>query len=248
LALVKSPEEIESIREGGRITARALELGGSMSEAGVSTEEINRAIEAYIVSCGAYPSFKGLRGFPAASCISVNNEVVHGIPGPKTLREGDIVSVDVGVRYKGLYSDAAKTFAVGAIDVDTVKLLEVTQKALNKGIEFARVGCWMRDLSSAIQQCVESAGLHVVRDLVGHGVGHYPHEDPQVPNFAGHLRGRRLKEGMVLAIEPMVNVGTPKVRTLADGWTVVTVDGSLSAHFEHTVAVGPEGGRVLTAM
>jgi methionyl aminopeptidase len=248
LALVKSSEEIVNIGEGGRITAAALDVGGSMAQEGVSTREIDDAIEAYIVSCGAYPSFKGLRGFPAASCISVNHEVVHGIPGQKTLREGDIVSIDVGVRFKGLYSDAARTFAVGDIDRDARKLLEVTRQALLEGIRFARVGCWMRDLSSAIQQHVESAGLYVVRDLVGHGVGHYPHEDPQVPNYAGHMRGRRLKEGMVLAIEPMVNVGTPKVRTLADGWTVVTADGSLSAHFEHTVAVRPDGGQVLTAL
>jgi methionyl aminopeptidase len=246
LALVKSSKEIGNIREGGRITAGALDVGGAMIQEGVSTQEIDRAIEAYIVGRGGYPSFKGLRGFPAACCISINQEVVHGIPGPRTLREGDIVSIDVGVRYKGLYSDAATTFAVGDIDEDAAKLLEVTRQALLEGIQFARVGCWMRDLSSAIQQHVESARLHVVRDLVGHGVGHYPHEDPQVPNFAGHLRGRRLKEGMVLAIEPMVNVGTAKVRTLSDGWTVVTADGSLSAHFEHTVAVGHDGGQVLT--
>jgi methionyl aminopeptidase len=248
VALVKTSEEIEQIREGGKILAAALELGGAMTEEGVSTEAINAEIEKLILAHGGYPSFKGLRGFPAASCISVNHEVVHGIPGQKTLETGDIVSIDVGVRYKGLYSDSAATFPVGEVSENAVRLMEVTRSALGAGTRQARDGCWMRDLSSAVQECVENAGFHVVRDLVGHGVGHYPHEDPQVPNFSGHLRGRRLKKGMVLAIEPMVNVGTPKVRTLADGWTVVTADGGLSAHFEHTVAVGPDGGDILTEL
>jgi len=217
-----------------------------MVKEGVSTEEINEAIEDLILSRGGYPSFKGLRGFPAASCISVNEEVVHGIPGSTVLREGDIVGIDVGVRYRGLYSDAAETFAVGVVSREAERLLSVTREALHCGIGQAKVGCRISDLSGAIQKTVEAADFHVVRELVGHGVGHHPHEDPQIPNYVSHLRGRKLREGMVLAIEPMVNRGTTRVKTLDDGWTVVTADGSLSAHFEHTVVVTPIGGEILT--
>ncbi len=217
-----------------------------MAEEGVSTEEIDGAIEELILSRGGYPSFKGLRGFPAASCISVNEEVVHGIPGPTILREGDIVGIDVGVRYKGLYSDAAKTFAVGVISHEAQQLMSVTREALHRGIGQAKVGSRISDLSRAIQRTVEAVGFHIVRELVGHGVGHHPHEAPQIPNYVSHLRGRKLREGMVLAIEPMVNAGTTRVKTLNDGWTVVTADGSLSAHFEQTVAVTPIGGEILT--
>ncbi len=198
------------------------------------------------MASGAQPAFKGFNGFPAAACVSVNDEVVHGIPGSRVLRDGDIVAIDVGVRYKGLYSDAALTVPVGSVTGDAEELMRVTKKALYKGIAQARAGNWVRDISRAVQDEVELAGFHVVRDLVGHGVGHHVHEEPQVPNFVGPFRGRRLLEGMVVAIEPMVNVGTSKVKTLADGWTVVTANGGLSAHFEHTVAVTPHGGDILT--
>ncbi len=213
---------------------------------GVSTEAIDRLVEEVILDHGAQPSFKGFNGYPAASCISVNEEVVHGIPGPRVLREGDIVSIDVGVRYRGFYSDAALSVAVGEPSEVAQRLLKVTKAALYMGIAAASAGRWVQDISRAVQEEVERAEFHVVRDLVGHGVGHHVHEDPQVPNYVGPFRGRRLMEGMVLAIEPMVNVGTSKVRTLPDRWTVVTADGSLSAHFEHTIAVTPHGGEVLT--
>ncbi len=226
--------------------AESLVHAGSLVVPGVRTGEINEAIEEFIVSRGGYPAFKGLNGFPAASCISINEEVVHGIPGKRELLNGDIVGIDIGVRYKGLYTDAAVTFLVGKVSPQAKRLLEVTKRALDAGIREARDGRWVRDISRAVQTVVEGAGYHVVRVLVGHGVGHHPHEEPQIPNYVGPFRGRRLREGMVLAIEPMVNMGTASVRTLRDGWTVVTADRSLSAHFEHTVVVTAERADTLT--
>lgn len=246
MALVKSHGEIEILREGGRILAGALVHAESLVVPGVRTGEINEAIEEFIVSRDGYPAFKGLNGFPAASCISVNEEVVHGIPGKRELLNGDIVGIDVGVRYKGLYTDAAVTFPVGKISPEAKRLMEVTKRALAAGIVEARDGRCVRDISRAVQTVAEGAGYHVVRVLVGHGVGHHPHEEPQIPNYVGPFRGRRLREGMVLAIEPMVNMGTASVRTLRDGWTVVTSDRSLSAHSEHTVVVTAERADILT--
>lgn len=246
MALVKSREEIDAIRQGGVIVGEALRAAAAMIAPGVTTKEVDRVVEEVITSRGASPSFKGFNGFPAAACVSVNEEVVHGIPGSRTLREGDIVAIDVGVRYQGLYSDAAMSVAVGTVSAAAMELLRVTKSALYRGIREACAGKLVRDISRAVQEEVEAAGFSVVRDLVGHGVGHHVHEDPQVPNFVGRFRGRRLLEGMVVAIEPMVNMGTSQVKTLADGWTVVTADGCLSAHFEHTVAVTPHGGDILT--
>ncbi|MBN1426406.1 type I methionyl aminopeptidase [Candidatus Fermentibacteria bacterium] len=246
MALLKRPDEIDTIRFGGEILSAALRAAAAMVAPGVTTRDINREVEGVILAHGGQPSFKGFNGFPAASCVSVNDEVVHGIPSSRTLRDGDIVAIDVGVRYRGLYSDAALSLPVGEISPEAMELLRVTKRALYEGIEAARAGNWVRSISRAVQDMVEMAGFHVVRDLVGHGVGHHVHEEPQVPNFVGPFRGRRLMEGMVVAIEPMVNAGTGKVKTLRDGWTVVTADGGLSAHFEHTVAVTPHGGDILT--
>lgn len=246
LALVKTREEIELIRKGGAIASEALRAAGAMVAPGITTKELDEVVEEVILSRGAQPSFKGFAGYPAASCVSVNDEVVHGIPGPRVLREGDVVAIDVGVRYRGLYCDAAMTVAVGSVSPEVARLLEVTRAALYKGIRQAKAGNYVRDISRAVQEEVERGGFSVVRDLVGHGVGHHVHEEPQVPNFVGLFRGRRLLEGMVLAIEPMVNMGSSRVKTMPDRWTVVTEDGSFSAHFEHTVAVTPEGGDILT--
>ena len=246
MALVKSPQEIEILREGGSILAEALSLAESLVRPGISTREINDAIESLISSRDAYPAFKGLNGFPAAACISVNEEVVHGIPGNRVLESGDIVGIDVGVRYQGLFTDAARTFPVGEVGDEVQRLLTVTEEAMYAGIRSAAAGNWVQDISRSIQEKVERAGYHVVRVLVGHGVGHHPHEEPQIPNYVGPFRGKRLKERMVLAIEPMVNVGTAHVKTLSDGWTVVTADRSLSAHFENTVWVTETGGEILT--
>ncbi|MFS8638877.1 MAG: type I methionyl aminopeptidase, partial [Gemmatimonadota bacterium] len=197
---------------------------------------------------GATPAFKGLYGFPASSCISVNEEVVHGIPAPtRVVKEGDLVSVDVGVKLDGWYADSARTFGVGEIDENARRLLEVTERALYEGIARAVPGNRLGDIGHAIQSTAEAAGFGVVRDLVGHGVGRAPHEEPQVPNWGRPGRGLRLTPGLVLAIEPMINEGTPEVRTLADRWTVVTLDRKRSAHFEHTVAIGESGPMILTA-
>lgn len=215
---------------------------------GVTTYEIDQEIERFIVSRGARPAFKGYNGFPASSCISVEDEVVHGIPGKRLLQEGDIVSVDVGVECEGFFGDSARTFAVGSVSSDKQRLMEVTQESLYDGLAAVRSGGRLSNISHAIQTKVESANFSVVRELVGHGIGTKLHEDPQIPNFGAPNSGPRLKEGMVLAIEPMVNMGTYEVKTLADNWTVVTVDGSPSAHFEHTVLVTQNGPEILTVL
>lgn len=246
MALVKSPQEIEILRHGGSILSEALGLAESLIEPGISTRELNDAIETLIIDRDAHPAFKGLNGFPAAACISVNEEVVHGIPGDRILKSGDIVGVDIGVRYQGLYTDAARTFPVGEVDEGIRHLLTITEEAMFAGMKSAAVGNYVQDISRSVQEIVEQAGFSVVRVLVGHGVGHHPHEEPQIPNYVGPFRGKRLKERMVLAIEPMVNVGTAQVKTLGDGWTVVTADGSLSAHFENTICVTEAGGDILT--
>lgn len=247
---IKSPREIETMAAAGRIVAQTLALVGRETRGGRSTAALDAVAEEFIRSHpGARPSFKGLYDFPATLCTSINDEVVHGIPSPKrVLRDGDVVSVDVGVCLEGLHADAAATFAVGAVTPAVQRLLAVTQEALAAGIEQARAGNHVGDIGHAVQTVAEAAGYGVVREMVGHGIGSSFHEDPQVPNYGKPKRGPRLAPGMTIAIEPMLNMGTYEIRTLPDKWTVVTRDGSLSAHFEHTVAIGPEGAepRILT--
>jgi len=246
---LKTPAEIEAIRRAGVIIGRLFEVLPEHIRPGTTTAAIDRFVEDFIRSHeGATPAFKGLYGFPASSCISVNEEVVHGIPTPtRVVKEGDLVSVDVGVKLDGWYADSARTFGVGEIDENARRLLEVTERALYEGIAQAVPGNRLGDIGHAIQSTAEAAGFGGVRDLVGHGVGRAPHEEPQVPNWGRPGRGLRLTPGLVLAIEPMINEGTEEVRTLADRWTVVTLDGKRSAHFEHTVAISESGPMILTA-
>jgi methionyl aminopeptidase len=245
---LKSPREIETMAEGGRILAATLDTVRAAVRPGISTGELDHLAEEFIRSHeGALPAFKGLYGFPATLCTSVNSEIVHGIPSrQRVLKEGDILSIDVGVKYRGYYTDAAQTVPVGAVDAATKRLLEITERALRAGIDAAQPGNHVGDIGAAVQRVVESAGFSVVRTLVGHGIGVEPHEDPQVPNYGKPKRREALVPGLCIAIEPMVNAGGPATRTLRDEWTVVTQDGSRSAHFEHTVAITPEGPRVLT--
>ena len=245
---LKSPAEIDAIAEAGAIVADALELVAENVAPGVSTSELDRLAEERIRAVpGALPAFKGLYGFPATLCTSVNNEVVHGIPSStRLLSEGDIISVDVGVRLAGYYADSAMTVPVGEVAAETRRLLEVTRAALMVGIEQARPGNRTGDIGAAVQAEVELADFSVIRELVGHGVGAAAHEEPQIPNYGRAGHGLKLEPGLVIAIEPMVNGGKRHIRTLKDGWTVVTADGSLSAHFEHTVAVTEDGPRILT--
>ncbi len=247
---IKSPREIETMATAGRIVAATLALVAQHVAPGVSTERLDRLAEDFIRSHpGARPSFKGLYDFPATLCTSLNDEIVHGIPSPKrVLTSGDVLSVDVGVWLEGLHADSAATFPVGVVSAEAARLLQVTQAALQAGLAQARAGNHIGDIGFAVQQVAEAAGFSVVRELVGHGIGSSFHEEPQVPNYGKPKRGPRLVAGMTIAIEPMVNVGGPEIRTLDDKWTVVTVDGSLSAHFEHTVAIGQNGAppRILT--
>ncbi len=243
---IRTSDEIGLIRESGRIVAGALDLAAGLMKPGLTTAEIEAELEAYLRDHGGTPEFKGYRGYPAAICASVNEEVVHGIPGKRTLCEGDIVGIDVGVRKSGYVADGARTFPIGRVADEASRLLSATEQALAAGLAAARDGARLTDVSHAVQVVAERAGYSVVRDLAGHGVGTELHEDPEIPNFGAPGCGPVLKTGMVLAIEPMVNAGGPAVRTLADGWTVVTADRTLSAHFEHTVAVGPDGADVLT--
>ncbi len=247
---IKSAREIETMAAAGRLVAQTLAFVAGHLKPGVSTEELDRLAEEFIRShSGARPSFKGLYDFPATLCTSINREVVHGIPSPKrVLREGDILSVDVGVWMEGLHADSAATFPVAEISPEAQRLLDVTQRALAAGVAEARAGNHVGDIGHAVQQVAEAAGYSVVRELVGHGIGASFHEEPQIPNYGKPRRGPRLVPGMTIAIEPMLNAGGPEIRTLEDKWTVVTEDGSLSAHFEHTVAVQENGGpaRILT--
>lgn len=245
---LKSPREIEIMARGGAILANTLQHLRAHVAPGISTGELDALAEAFIRShAGAEPAFKGLYGFPGSACISVNEEVVHGIPSRKrALSNGDIVSLDVGVKYEGMYTDAAITVPVGVIDAETIRLLEVTERALAAGIAAAVPENHVGDIGAAIQAVVEGADLAIVRELVGHGVGFSPHEELQIPNYGKPKRGKRLSVGLTIAIEPMVNIGTAKTRTLSDKWTVVTQDGLRSAHFEHTVAVTDKGPRILT--
>lgn len=234
------------MREAGRITARALRLVGEAVRPGVTTAELDRIAEESIRSAGAVPAFKGYHGFPGTICSSLNDQVVHGIPGPTQLAEGDILSVDVGAIVDGYYGDSARTFAVGEVADTARSLMEATSRALEAGIAECVPGRRLYDISHAVQNVAEGQGFSVVREYVGHGIGRSMHEDPQLPNFGPPGQGPVLAPGMVFAIEPMVNAGGAAVRSLDDGWTVVTEDGSLSAHFEHTVAVTEDGPLVLT--
>ena len=243
---IKNERELESMRQACKITAAARALAGEMVRPGVSTKAIDQAVRDYIVAQGAKPSFLNYNGFPASACISVNSTVIHGIPGGYILREGDIVSIDVGAYYKGFHGDCAATFACGAISTDAQKLIDVTRQSFFEGMKFATKGNRVQDISHAIQTYVESNGFSIVRSFVGHGIGRKLHEEPEVPNFGIAGRGPRLLPGMTLAIEPMVNVGTHEVRVLRDGWTVVTTDGKLSAHYENTVLITDGEPEILT--
>lgn len=247
---LKTDAEIDAIARAGAILARLFEAIRPRVVPGVTTAELDEFAEQLIRSHpGAEPAFKGLYGFPASLCTSINHEVVHGIPSPgRRLVDGDIISIDAGVKLDGWYADAAITVPVGRVNAETTRLLDVTQEALAAGIATAVAGKRLGDIGHAVQSVAEGAGYSVVRELVGHGVGRGPHEEPQVPNFGRQGRGLRLQRGLVLAIEPMVNQGSARVRTLADRWTVVTVDSLRSAHFEHTVAVLDDGPRVLTSL
>jgi methionyl aminopeptidase len=242
----KSTTEIETMGRAGRVVASTLALLGELVKPGVTTGELDEAAEEHIRSEGGVPTFKGYRGFPASICASPNSMVVHGIPGPYRLQEGDLISVDVGVTVDGFVADSAYTFGVGELDGDAKRLLEVCQAALAAGIEQARAGNHVQDISAAVQRTTEGAGFSVVRSLVGHGIGRSMHEEPQVPNFGEPGRGPLLQPGMTLAIEPMINAGGPDVWMAEDRWSISTNDGSLSAHFEHTVAVTDNGPLVLT--
>jgi methionyl aminopeptidase len=245
--VIKTPAEVEGIAEAGRIVAEALAYCGRLVAPGIETRELDAAAERFIrEERGAVPAFLGYHGYPASICVSVNEEVVHGIPGKKTLREGDIVSLDVGVRLGRFFGDAAATFPVGEVDAESRRLLAATREALALGIREARAGEHLTNISHAVEQRVLEDDFSVVRALVGHGVGLAVHEDPQVPNYGPAGMGPVLREGMVLAIEPMVNAGSFEVEILSDGWTVVTQDRKRSAHFEHTVAITANGPRILT--
>jgi len=245
---IKSRQEIELMREAGKIVAEAHELVREAVRPGITTKELDRITEEHILKRGAIPAFKGYGGFPASICASVNHEVVHGIPGLKTLEDGDIISIDIGALYKGYYGDAAKTHAIGKISQQAEELIEVTRQSFYEGIKFAKLGYRLSDISCAIQSHVEDRGFSVVRNYVGHGIGTNMHEEPQIPNYGPPGKGPRLKEGMVLAIEPMINIGTYEVKVLSDGWTVVTLDGEYSAHYEHTVAITDGEPEILTML
>jgi len=243
---LKSQREIEVMRLACRLTARARQLAGEMVEPGVTTAEIDREVRRLIEKDGATPAFLGYRGFPGSICISINEEVIHGIPGRRKIRPGDIVSVDVGVLQGGFYGDCAATFTAGAVMPEAERLIEVTRQSFFKGMAFCKEGYRLSDVSHAIGACAEAHGFSVVRDFVGHGIGKALHESPEVPNFGEPGRGVRLRAGMTLAIEPMINAGGSDVRILKDGWTVVTADGSLSAHYENTVLITDGAPEILT--
>jgi methionyl aminopeptidase len=248
MIICKSESELALMREAGRIVAETHRLMAQAVRPGVTTAELDRIAEEFILSQGATPSFKGYNGFPASICTSVNEELVHGIPSQRVLKEGDIISIDIGACYKGYHGDSAWTYPVGTISEEAARLLEVTERALYEGLAQAGPDVRLYTISHAIQKCVEDAGFSIVRELVGHGVGTRLHEEPQIPNYGIPGRGPRLKPGMVLAIEPMVNAGSRHVLTLDDGWTVVTVDGKYCAHFEHTIAITADGYEILTKL
>ncbi len=246
MIILKSRMELEIMREAGRIVALTHQELAKAIKPGVTTKQLDELAETFIRSKGAVPSFKGYGGFPGSICASVNEELVHGIPGKRTLQEGDIISIDIGAQFQGYHGDSAWTYAVGKISEEDRRLMQVTEESLYKGLEKALPGARLSDISHAIQIHAEAAGFTIVREYVGHGVGRDLHEDPQIPNFGPPGRGPRLKPGMVLAIEPMVNAGERYVRTLEDNWTVVTVDGKKCAHYEHTIAITEDGYEILT--
>lgn len=246
--IIKTPFEIDIMRKAGRITAGARSIARQALHAGVSTKEIDREVNRFIIKSGAIPTFKGYGGFPASTCISVNEEVIHGIPGKRIIHEGDIVSLDVGATWRGYVGDCAATFACGEISAEAQKLIDVTRQSFFEGMKFARSGYRIDDIGSAIQEYVESNGFSVVRDYVGHGVGREMHEAPEVPNYSikGKRANPRLLPGMTIAVEPMVCAGDYKVRVLDNDWTVVTVDGSLAAHYENTILITDGEPEILT--
>lgn len=246
MIVLKSQEEIEKIEHACLIVARTLEAIKKLVQPGLTTLEIEDFADDFIKLHGGLPAFKGYRGYPASICTSVNNEVIHGIPSKRVLKEGDIIGIDLGVYKNGFYGDGAVTVPVGKIEPDLQKLIKVTEEALYKGIENARLGNRVSDISHSIQEHVESQGFSVVRSFVGHGIGRQLHEEPQIPNFGPPGRGPRLMEGMTLAIETMVNAGVYDIHILEDGWTAVTADGKPSAHFEHTIVITLNGPRILT--
>ena len=245
---IKNERELQSMRKACKITAEARALAGKMVRPGVTTEQIDKAVHDYIVGQGAKPSFLNYHGFPASTCICVNDVVVHGIPGGYVLKDGDIVTVDVGAFYKGFHGDCAATFPCGQISAEAQKLIDVTKQSFFEGIRFATKGHRVSDISHAIQTYVESNGFSVVRSFVGHGIGRQLHEDPEVPNYGNPGRGPRLIPGMTIAVEPMVNVGTYDVKVLKDGWTAVTADGKLSAQYENTVLITDGEPEILTVI
>ncbi len=247
MVVLKTGRELKIMREACRISAGALKIAGSAVEPGVTTAEIDGLAEKYIRSQGGIPNFKNYEGYPATACISINNEVIHGIPSEKRkIVEGDIVSIDLGAMFDGYHGDNAATFACGDVSEQAKRLMEVTHDALYKGIGAAKVGGRIGDIGHAVQSYVEANGFSVVRQFVGHGVGTHLHEAPEVPNFGNQGHGIRLMPGMTIAIEPMVNVGKPEVKIMPDGWTTLTKDGLLSAHFEHTIAITPDGPQIMT--
>lgn len=242
----KSERELTYMRDAGRVVAQTHAELARAVKVGVQTSELDRLAEEFIFKAGAKPAFKGLYGFPYTICASVNEEVVHGFPGLRKLENGDIISIDIGAEINGYFGDSAVTLPVGDVSSEALNLLRATEESLYKGIELARDGNRLSDISNAVQTCAEGYGYSVVRDFVGHGIGSKPHEEPQVPNFGKPGRGVRLKAGMTLAIEPMINMGTYEVQTLSNNWTVVTLDAKLSAHFEHTIAITHNEPEILT--
>lgn len=246
MLIIKSAKEIQKMKKAGKITAGALKIAGESIRAGMTTKELDKIINKFITSHGAVPSFLGYGGFPASACISVNDEVIHGIPDGRKLENGDIVSVDVGAYIDGFHGDSAKTFAVGEISDEAKALMKSTEESLYLAIDMAKPGVRLGDIGHAIQKHNEDNGYSIVKQFVGHGVGKNLHEDPEVPNFGREGHGLRLVPGMVIAIEPMINIGTENVKTMSNDWTVKTTDGSLSAHFEHTIAITDDGAVILT--
>ena len=247
MIVIKNSEQLMLMRRAGRITAEALLVAKEAIRPGVSTKEVDTKIRTYIEKCDAVPSFLGYGGFPGSACISLNNEVIHGIPSDKVIiKDGDIVKVDVGARYRGYNGDSARTFPVGKVSDEALRLISVTEKSFYEAMKFARAGCRIGDIGHAVEDFVISNGFSVVRDYVGHGLGRELHEEPEVPNFGRPGRGARLYSGMTLAIEPMVNAGTQDVKVRTDGWTVVTLDGKLSAHYENSLLITESDPVILT--
>jgi methionyl aminopeptidase len=244
--LLKSPGELEILRAAGKILAKIISELSCSLKSGMTTSQVNAIAEQLMSSYQVAPAFKGYRGYPASVCVSINQEVVHGIPGKKVIQDGDLVSLDAGIIYKNYFSDMAVTVGIGSLEPKQKKLLEVTREALSRGIAQARVNNRLSDISFAVQSWVESQGFSVVRDFVGHGIGRQLHEEPEIPNYGPPHCGPVLKEGMVLAIEPMVNIGTWEIKIMEDGWTVETLDGKPSAHVEHSIAITANGPEILT--